>query len=148
MSTEPSAASIPAGLRRIRRDLGLEVRHVATHLGVSTDAISNWDLGHANPPAHQVVAYAALMDRRIMVSRQRQGLYDLAEVLADLGAFRKARRLTQQQVADLMHVSVAGVGQIERRCRYRQRVGWASVVRYFDALGYELGISKVEVKAA
>jgi DNA-binding transcriptional regulator YiaG len=148
MSVVPSAAGIPAGLRRIRRDLGLEVRHVAAQLGVSTGTVSNWDLGHDNPPAHQVVAYAALMDRRIMVGRERKGLYDLARVLPDLATIRKARGLTQQQVADLMHVSVAGVGQLERRCRYRQNVGWGSIVCYFTALGYELGISKVEVKAA
>jgi DNA-binding XRE family transcriptional regulator len=95
-----------------------------------------------------VVAYAAFLDRRIMVGRERKGLYDIARVLPDLATIRKARGLTQQQVADLMHVSVAGVGQLERRCRYRQNVGWESIVRYFTALGYELGISKVEVKAA
>ena len=139
---------VPAGLRHVRRDQGVEVRHVAARLGVSTGTVSNWDLGYDNPPAHQVVAYAALLNRRIMVCRDRKGMYDLARVLPDLGTFRKARNLTQQQVADRMHVSVAGVGQIERRCRYRQRVGWASVVRYFAALGYELGIAKVEVIAA
>lgn len=146
--TAPSAAGIPAGLRRIRRDLGLEVRHVAAQLGVSTGTISNWDLGHDNPPAHQVVAYAALLDRRIMVGRQRQGLYDLARVLPDLATIRKARGLTQQQVADLMHVGVAGVGKLELRARRRQRVGWASIVCYLAALGCELGIAKAAVKAA
>ncbi|MFC4122080.1 helix-turn-helix domain-containing protein [Nonomuraea zeae] len=147
MTTKASAV-VPVGLRCVRRNLGLEQQYIAAQLDVAANTVSHWEHGYDNPPAHQMVAYAALVERRLMVGRDRRGMYDLARLLPNLSTFRRVRKLTQQQVAHRMHVSVARVGVLERRARYRKPVGWDSVVRYFAALDYEIGIAKVQAARA
>lgn len=145
--TITQAVVVPAGLCCVRQQLNLDKQQVAAQLGVTPRTLGRWEQGLDNPPTHQLISYAARLDRRIMVGRDRKGMYDLAVLLPHLAAFRRARRLTQQQVADRMHLTVAAVGKFERAARDGKPVRWDSVVHYFAALGYQIGIARAQVLA-
>jgi transcriptional regulator with XRE-family HTH domain len=130
-------------LRHIRLHAGLTQDQVAAHIGVSASAVRRWELGHAMPHAHHIIAYATLLNRRIMVALGHTGIHDLADVLADLPRFRKAHRHTREQIADRMHVTVYTVTAIEHADT--KTLGLHTLERYFAAgYGYRLGIARVE----
>jgi transcriptional regulator with XRE-family HTH domain len=147
-ATSAAAMVVPAGLRCIRQDLDLEQRHAAAHLGVSTAALLRWEKGRENPRTHHMLAYAALLNRRLMVGRGGVGRYELEYLLPNLAVFRRAHRLTQQQVADRMHVTFRAVSSLEGKVRRGEPIGWDLLVRYLAALGYQVSVARAEVTAA
>jgi transcriptional regulator with XRE-family HTH domain len=144
MSINP-ARIVPAGLRCIRQNNGLEQQQIAAQLGVTNGIVLRWEKGRVNPRTHHMLAYARLLDRRLMVGRNRRGLYDLELLLPMLAAFRRAHRLSQQKLADRMLVNATGVSRAELKGAAGEPIGWDLIVRYMAGLGYEIGIARLDI---
>ncbi|WP_326643003.1 helix-turn-helix transcriptional regulator [Streptosporangium sp. NBC_01755] len=137
---------IPERLAQLRVARGIPQRRVAEAAGVALGSITRWDTGRGGPTVGNAATYAALVERRLVVTRDGHLVGDLLDTLPDLQGMRQAARLSQAALADRMEISATSVGALERHAGPTSHLG--SVQRYLEALRYEVVLEPVELAVA
>ncbi|GAA3172814.1 helix-turn-helix domain-containing protein [Nonomuraea roseoviolacea] len=131
-------------LRHLRQDRDLEQQQLAPAAGVSDSALRRWELGQVSPYIRHAAAVARALHHEIVITRHGVVIAALAETLADLAGFRHRQHVTRADLAALLYISPASVGITERKAAAGQQLTVATLERYFDALGYELGLASLK----
>lgn len=140
------AFTIPRRLGQIRKDRGLLQQQVAAALGVSVRAVSFWENENSSPSVGHTIAYAALVDQRLIARRGEQ-ILDVPTILGDLGAFRRLCSLSQP-VLDWRNRGLTRASILESRIRRGIPVRLATAEGYLSGLGYALDLAAVKQVAA
>lgn len=142
-------ATIPVRLDQLRTDRDITLTRAGEAIGVTRETIRNWGTGAHSPGVYAATAYAATFGQRIVVTRNGRIIGDLLDALPRLSQIRSAAGLTQVALAKRLHLGDTSVGTFETHARRRpadfRRGPLLSVTqRYFEALGYEVGLAPLE----
>ncbi|MFI6793632.1 helix-turn-helix domain-containing protein [Nonomuraea sp. NPDC050383] len=134
-------------LRHLRQDNDLDQQQLAPAAGVSTSALRRWELGHASPYIGHATAVARALHHEIVITRHGVVIATLAETLSDSAGFRHRQHATRADLAALLYISHLSVGITERKAAAGRQLTVATLERYFEALGYQIGLAPAEAVA-
>ena len=134
--TEP----IHRQLRTIRRDQHLTQHQLATLMGVWRSTIGRWERGIQSHSIPDADLHARTLHHHLIATHDNKPLGDLLHLFPRLPALRKAKGLSQQDVADRMWTHRGAVANIEARIRAGDAVRLATVVPYLSGMDWGVGL--------
>lgn len=131
--------------RDARRTMPLTQYQLADLMGIWRCTISRWERGvqsHSIPDADH---HARTLHHRLVVTLDGHIISDLLTLFPTLPGFRKARGLSQMDLARRMLTHRGAVANIELRIRAGKDVRLATVVPYLGGLGCMVGLAPAAV---
>ncbi|MFJ2029456.1 hypothetical protein [Streptosporangium sp. NPDC087985] len=132
-------APIGVSLGLIRRGQRISQQTMADHLGVAVCTVGSWDRGHRSPPIGSAVAYAAWLDRRLVLLQGSAVVAEGEDIIVDLAKLRRGQGVSRPRLAHRLFMTTAGVRSYEVQICSGSRLD--GLQRYVEALGYHIGIA-------
>lgn len=139
--------SIPKRLARARAESGLRRCQVAQRAGISAASVSRWESGSRSPLLRHACTWAAVLDHRIVVTRDGHHLGDVLSLLPDLGDLRRSADLSQAEMARRMYLARNSVCQLELSA-HAAVCQLVTVERYLTGCGYRLDLEATPMAVA
>lgn len=133
--------SIPAQLRELRETAGILQLDLADALGVVSRTLCRWEHEQASPKVGQVTAWAAVLDRWLVVVRDGVVVGELMAILTLMPRMRYAAGRTQDDLAAALYASRDAIGHAERTAGPMTRL--STVQRQLGLLRCEIRLEPI-----
>lgn len=139
--------TIPVRLGQLRATLKLSSHQAAQAAGVDHRTINRWDAGTQDPYVTPLVAYAARLRTRIVVTRHNLIVCDVQDAVPNLRDLRRVTGATQKHLSQNMGGSRSTTSMFEIRYRKAPAGGRGPTLpalqEYLAGCGYELDLARV-----